>query len=874
MRNHSIIVRIVILGILMAAGLAAQNRPHIGYVYPAGARQGEKITVRIGGQFLETVTNIHITGSGITGGIAGFSMDIDDFQRGQLYNQRNILEGRLNIVRIIITNFITNMLTNAVINVNDDGTTTTVITDIIPTKKRTTNYITNMITNVAVDVFPILATNITTNTVETTDSNGVVMVRTTYKTNTTAISLTNVVAMVGSNNVTNYTTNITALFATNIMSSNARSNVLNQLARTEKLISYLEPLPQEPDMMRYMSVIKRKKQPNAQLTDIVRVDITVSPDAPPGRREIRLATPRGVSEPLVFFVGQLPEFQEREPNDTTNAFYIGTLPAVVNGQILPGDVDRFRFSALKGQSLVFAVQSRDLMPYMADAVPGWCQSVLTLYDAKGKEVAFADDFYGNPDPVLPFIVPADGDYIAEIRDSIYRGREDFVYRITAGELPYVTGIFPLGGPRTGTTRVQMSGFNLPMAQTTIEPNMTESGIITIAPVAGVNPILFYADDLPEVFETENNNILTNAQRVTIPAVINGRIGRPGDVDIYRFTGKAGDRIIADVYARRLGSPLDSMLRLTDSKGAVLMTNDDYADKSYGLLAHQADSYISYVLPTNGTYHIIIRDTQDAGGDVYAYRLRLGPPRPDFKIRVTPSAINLPRGGTMPLTLYVQRIDGFDGDISLSMENAPEGLSLSGGVIRSKDDTVRVTVSATSNISGTEAIPVFYGTATIGGKTVRHTALAAEDMMQAFAYRHLVPSDDLIITFQPRRWLGLTVELPTNGTLMLTAGKDTKVPIRQLHGPYRSNRITGMLMYCEIDPPVKGIVIDKTNIAPATPTNTPFAVVLVDAAVVKPGTKGNLIINAYSASKGKDGVITYSRNLLNTLPAVPFEVVGP
>ena len=34
----------------------------------------------------------------------------------------------------------------------------------------------------------------------------------------------------------------------------------------------------------------------------------------------------------------------------------------------------------------------------------------------------------------------------EINDAIYRGREDFVYRITIGELPFVTSIFPLGGP--------------------------------------------------------------------------------------------------------------------------------------------------------------------------------------------------------------------------------------------------------------------------------------------------------------------------------------------------------------------------------------------------------------------------------------------
>ncbi len=70
--------------------------------------------------------------------------------------------------------------------------------------------------------------------------------------------------------------------------------------------------------------------------------------------------------------------------------------------------------------------------------------MLTLYDAKGREVGYADDYTFHPDPVLSCRIPEDGEYTLEIRDAIYRGRADFVYRIAVGELPYVTGIFPLG----------------------------------------------------------------------------------------------------------------------------------------------------------------------------------------------------------------------------------------------------------------------------------------------------------------------------------------------------------------------------------------------------------------------------------------------
>ena len=137
------------------------------------------------------------------------------------------------------------------------------------------------------------------------------------------------------------------------------------------------------------------------------------------------------------------------------------LPVVVNGQIMPGDVDRFSFKARKGTRLVLAASARELIPYLADAVPGWFQAVLALYDSKGNEVAYADAFGFRQDPVIYYEVPEDGEYVVEIHDSIYRGREDFVYRITIGEMPFVTGVFPLGG-RAGTqVTVELKGWNLP-----------------------------------------------------------------------------------------------------------------------------------------------------------------------------------------------------------------------------------------------------------------------------------------------------------------------------------------------------------------------------------------------------------------------------
>ena len=116
-----------------------------------------------------------------------------------------------------------------------------------------------------------------------------------------------------------------------------------------------------------------------------------------------------------------------------------TLPAVVNGQIMPGGVDRYRFQARRGQHLVVAVTARELRPYLADAVPGWFQAAVAIRDSEGNELAYSDHYSFRPDPALYCKIPKTGQYMLEIRDTLYRGREDFVYRVALGELPYITG---------------------------------------------------------------------------------------------------------------------------------------------------------------------------------------------------------------------------------------------------------------------------------------------------------------------------------------------------------------------------------------------------------------------------------------------------
>ena len=538
----------------------------------------------------------------------------------------------------------------------------------------------------------------------------------------------------------------------------------------------------------------------SSIANLVVAEVVIAKDAPPGEREIRVATPRGLSNPMVFYVGQLPEVSA-DPLPTSPKQILGKeaqslrktkrgkekdkdmmmgmetmqmamsiggpgaqsdvdddvvtlrLPCTVNGQIASGSVDRFRFTAHRGQRLVVNALARALVPYLADAVPGWFQPVLALCDAQGKEVSYDDDYRFKPDPVLLYDIPADGEYILVIYDAIFRGREDFVYRLTVGELPFVTSVFPLGGQAGIPTMVDLTGVNLSERQLT--PPMKEAvpGLCALATrgKGGLlsNPVPFAIDTLPDGMESEPNNTVKNAQSVTLPVIMNGTIGTPGDQDLFQFEGRSGDEVVAEVMARRLDSPLDSMLKITDAAGTCLAVNDDQEDLGSGLNTHHADSIVRVKLPKSGTYTVHLSDAQHKGGEAYAYRLRISAPQPDFALRIVPSRVVMRSKDSASATVYAIRKDGFTGTIKLDVKDAASGFVLQGAPLVGTQTVARVTVKTTLVETEDPVNLIIQGSATNGTQRLVHDAVPAEDRMQTFLWRHLVPAQEFMaMVFDP------------------------------------------------------------------------------------------------------------------------------
>jgi len=496
--------------------------------------------------------------------------------------------------------------------------------------------------------------------------------------------------------------------------------------------------------------------------ELVFAEVTVAPDAKPGRREIRVITKRGVSNALPFYVGQVPEVA-RKPVKTCKRQVLGkeylaqvkrppeeeevgiTVPCTMNGQLAAGWVDRYRFEASKGQRLVIAVKARHLVPYVADGVPGWFQAVLKLCDANGKELAYNDDFRFDPDPVLYFEVPEDGEYVLTINEALFRGRESFVYRITIGELPFVTSIFPLGGRVGEPVKIEMNGWNLEKATLAPPPKDAKPGRHLIAATDGKlvsNYVPFALDTLPECLDQESNDEPSKAQKVNLPIIVNGRADRPGDWDVFEVEGKASETIVAEVHARRLGSPLDSFVKVTGTDGKIIALNDDHYDAASGLNTDHADSYLMVKLPVDGKYFIHLGDTRRHAGKEYAYRLRISRPQPDFALRVIPSRICIRSKSAANVTVFAIRKDGFNGPIKLSFKDLPEGLESPGATLAANKEAVGLTLKTSLAEMEKPVNVTVVGTATIGDREVVHEAVPAEDRMQAFLWRHLLPAEDL------------------------------------------------------------------------------------------------------------------------------------
>ena len=694
---------LVVLAVLVPAASStwAQSSQYIGYVYPAGGQQGTTFPIRLGGQGLLHASDLVVSGEGVSVRLVDYNRVMNNEEMGLLTRQLAELQKK-----------------------------ETTISDEMAAKMASFEFPEPIGPTAGSSATPFLICPIC-GTANPLDAKFCV------KCNTT---LEKAIVVGGE-------------------SPKSEPSASEKEVAKKKLIERIQ---------KRFADDERNPGVRSQ-TELVFAEVMIAPDAKPGRREIRVITKRGISNPLSFCVDQVPEVA-RKPMKTMQLPVLGkeylaqrkrpreeeevriTVPCTMNGQIAAGEMNRYRFQANKGQRLVISAKARELIPYVPDGVPGWCQAVLRIRDATGKELAYNDDFRFNPDPLIYFEVPEDGEYLLIINEALFRGRESFVYRMTIGELPFVTGIFPLGGRVGEPVKIEMDGWNLEKVTMAPPPNDAKPGLHLLAATDGKsvsNYVPFALDTLPECLKSGLIDNPSKAQKVTLPIIVNGRVERPGEWDVYEVEGKAGETIVVEVYARRLGSPLDSFVKVTSADGKIIALNDDHFDAASGMNADHADSYLMIKLPADGKYFIHLGDTRRHGGKDYAYRLRISPPQPDFVLRLIPSRIVMPAKKSAKVTVFAVRKDGFDGPINLNFKDLPNGFDSPGATLPAKQETVELVMKTSLTAMEKPVNLTVVGTAKIGDREVGHVVVPAEDKMQAFLWRHLLPADDLpVLVFDP------------------------------------------------------------------------------------------------------------------------------
>jgi hypothetical protein len=418
----------------------------------------------------------------------------------------------------------------------------------------------------------------------------------------------------------------------------------------------------------------------------VKAAVKIAPDCRLGEHILRMRTATGVSEMRTFWVGPFPVVEEKEPNSDFDKPQAIPLNVTVQGQVDSEDNDYFSVQLKKGQRLSVEVEAMRL-------ANGFFDPYVAILDSKRFELAATDDapLLGQ-DACASIVAPADGTYIIQVRDSAYTGAGG--YRLHVGTFPRPLAVLPAGGRPGEELEVTFLGDPTgPIKQKVKVPaSGTQTGIFC-QDAGGICPSPMPFRILPgdNVVESGTNDSAKTATPFTAPGAVNGVISKPGEVDHYRFKAKKGQTFDVHCYARRIGSPLDSVMVLYVMGGGAIVANDD---------AIGPDSYFRFAAPQDGEYVLTVNDHLKKGGPNYYYRLELTEPATYSTVSIPKvslfsqerQAIAVPRGNRMATLVTVGR-GAWGGDAILGGNDLPAGVALQAETMPGNLDTIPVVFEA-------------------------------------------------------------------------------------------------------------------------------------------------------------------------------------
>jgi len=163
-----------------------------------------------------------------------------------------------------------------------------------------------------------------------------------------------------------------------------------------------------------------------------------------------------------------------------------------------------------------------------------------------------------------------------------------------------------------------------------------------------------------------------------------------------------------------------------------------------------------------------------------------------------------------------------------------------------------------------------GSARIGGKMIERPVIPAEEKMQAFLFRHLVPSQEMKIAVNGWKNRTPLPEIASKLPLRIKPGRSARI---RIDIPKRNDLAK---IFLKLDNPPKGVTLHDVKLSG---TKLTFRL-KADRKEAPRGVAGNLIVEAFMERKpkkasGKEKTrkppAKPQKVSLGYLPAIPFEI---
>jgi hypothetical protein len=385
------------------------------------------------------------------------------------------------------------------------------------------------------------------------------------------------------------------------------------------------------------------------------VQMVLAANARVGFHTVALVSASGLSGSLSFWVGPHEVIQETSAaHDSATTAQPVKLPVAINGRITAGaELDYYAFDVATGQTLAFEV----LAWHGANFDPQ-----LALYETGGsfldpqrsRRLLFHEEITRGSMPLnrrLTHHFKKTGRHVVNIGNLFAQAGGDFSYLLRIA----------------------------PVDQRADRENALSWARGRIRELRS-RAVAAPAMDVALIPEAEPKDNKPAAPFFKLPAVLEGTISRPGDIDRFRFRVPAGAKLAFEIQAPRAAPPhFNPRLDVLAAKGAVVLSNLQIKDGKIGEAASrvvQIASQVAGKLDQEGEYYLRVRDlTSIQGSPDHVYRVLVRPQIPHVgDSRVQPDGpVNLAPGGRQRLTLSTPFKEGYAGSVAISVEGLPKGV---------------------------------------------------------------------------------------------------------------------------------------------------------------------------------------------------------